>query len=111
MDLSKIAGSLLSSDNIKGLTNLTGVDASDITGVLTNTLPSLLSGAAEQAKNNTTAEGFVKALTQHAKDDTSDLTGFLGKVDLNDGAKIIGHLLGSGKDETVKKAAKASGGC
>ena len=55
MDLSKIAGSLLSSDSIKGLTNLTGANAGDITSVLTNTLPSLLSGAAEQAKNNKTA--------------------------------------------------------
>lgn len=109
MDLSKIAGSLLSSDSLKGLSNLTGADNKDITNVLTSALPSLLSGATEQAKDKKTAEGFATALAQHAKDDTSDLTSFLGNVDLNDGAKIIGHLLGSGKEETVKKAAKASG--
>ena len=62
MDLSKIAGSLLSSDSLKGLSNLTGADTKDITSVLTSTLPSLLSGAAEQAKDNNTAEGFVKPL-------------------------------------------------
>lgn len=109
MDLSKIAGSLLSSDSIKGLSNLTGASGNDITGVLTSALPSLLSGATEQAKNESTAASFAGALAQHAKDDTSDLTSFLGNVDLADGAKIIGHLLGSGKEETVKKAAKASG--
>lgn len=109
MDLSKIASSLLSSDSLKGLSNLTGASNKDITGVLTSALPSLLSGATEQAKDKKTSESFATALAQHAKDDTSDLTSFLGKVDLNDGAKIIGHLLGSGKEETVKKAAKASG--
>ncbi|MBQ8632565.1 MAG: DUF937 domain-containing protein, partial [Lachnospiraceae bacterium] len=91
MDLSKIAGSLLSSDSLKGLSNLTGASSSDVTSVLTSALPSLLSGATEQAKNESTAASFAGALAQHAKDDTSDLTSFLGNVDLADGAKIIGH--------------------
>ncbi len=109
MDLSKIASSLLSTDSLKGLSNLTGASNSDIKNVLSSALPSLLTGATEQAKNESTAASFAGALAQHAKDDTSDLTSFLGNVDLADGAKIIGHLLGSGKEETVKKAAKASG--
>jgi len=109
MDLSKLAGSLLSSDSIKGLSSLTGTSNTDIKNVLSSALPSLLSGATEQAKNESTAESFANALAQHAKDDTSNLTSFLGKVDLGDGAKIVSHLLGSGKEETVKKAAKASG--
>jgi len=109
MDLSKIAGSLLSNDSLKGLSSLTGASNSDIKNVLSSALPSLLTGATEQAKNESTAASFAAALAQHAKDDTSDLTSFLGNVDLADGAKIIGHLLGSGKEEAVKKAAKASG--
>ena len=109
MDLSKLAGSLLSSDSIKGLSSLTGTSNTDIKNVLSSALPSLLSGATEQAKNESTAESFANALAQHAKDDTSNLTSFLGKVDLGDGAKIVSHLLGSSKEETVKKAAKASG--
>lgn len=109
MDLSKIAGSLLSNDSLKGLSSLTGASNTDIKNVLSSALPSLLTGATEQAKNESTAASFAGALAQHAKDDTSDLTSFLGNVDLADGAKIIGHLLGSGKEETVKKAAKASG--
>jgi len=109
MDLSKLAGSLLSSDSVIGLSSLTGTSNTDIKNVLSSALPSLLSGATEQAKNESTAESFANALAQHAKDDTSNLTSFLGKVDLGDGAKIVSHLLGSGKEETVKKAAKASG--
>ena len=109
MDLSKITSSLLSSDTLKGLSNLTGANTKDISNVLTSALPSLLKGVTEQAKNNVTAEGFAKALAQHAKDDTSSLSGFLGKVDLADGAKIISHLLGSDKEETINRAVMASG--
>ncbi len=109
MDLSKLAGTLLSSDSISGLSSLTGANSNDIKNVLSNALPSLLNGATEQAKNENTAEGFANALAQHAKDDTSNLGSFLGNVDLADGAKIITHLLGSGKDETVQRAAKAAG--
>lgn len=109
MDLSKLAGTLLSSDSLNGLSSLTGTSSSDVTNVLTNALPSLLSGATQQAKDENTAAGFANALAQHAKDDTSNLSGFLGKVDLQDGAKIVSHLLGSGKDETVQRAAKAAG--
>jgi len=109
MDLSKIAGSLLSSDSLKGLSSLTGASNSDIKNVLSSALPALLNGATEQAKNESTAASFANALAQHAKDDTTDLGSFLGKVDLADGAKIISHLLGSGKEEIVEKAAKASG--
>jgi len=109
MDLSKIAGSLLSSDSLKGLSSLTGASNSDIKNVLSSALPALLNGATEQAKNESTAASFANALAQHAKDDTTDLGSFLGKVDLADGAKIVSHLLGSGKEEIVEKAAKASG--
>ena len=109
MDLTKLASTLLSSDSISGLSNLTGTSNNDIKNVLSSALPSLLSGATEQAKNENTAESFANALAQHAKDDTSNLSNFLGKVDMADGAKIISHLLGSGKEETVQKAAKAAG--
>jgi len=109
MDLKKIAGSLLSSDAIGGLGKLTGASGSDITSVLTNALPSLLSGANEQAHDSGTSEGFANALTQHAKDDTSNLTSFLGKVDLTDGSKIISHLLGANESSVVKKVAKETG--
>lgn len=109
MDLKKLAGSLLSSDAISGLGKLTGATGSDITSVLTSALPSLLSGANEQAKDSGTSEGFVNALAQHAKDDTSNLTSFLGNIDLTDGSKIISHLLGANESSVVKSVAKETG--
>ena len=109
MDLGKLASTLLSSDSIKGLTQATGASGSDITSVLSSALPTLLDGANAQAKGKNTAKGFVSALAQHAQDDTSDLSKFLGNVDLTDGSKIIGHLLGSNTDNVVAEVADKAG--
>ncbi|MBQ8314203.1 MAG: DUF937 domain-containing protein [Lachnospiraceae bacterium] len=109
MDLKKLTSTLLSSDSIKGLSGLTGASKGEVSSVLTEALPALLSGANGQAKDSGTAKGFAEALAQHAKDDTGNLAGFLGKVDLGDGAKIIGHLLGSDKDSLTKTVAKKTG--
>jgi len=109
MDLKKLAGTLLSSDSISGLSNVTGASGSDITSVLKAALPSLINGATNQAKDSSTSEGFAAALSSHAKDDTNNLTKFLGNVDLKDGAKIISHLLGSDKDNVVNEVSKETG--
>lgn len=109
MDLTKLAGTLLSSDSISGLSNLTGASASDVSNVLTQALPALLQGANKQAKGNDTAESFASALSDHAKDDTKNLSKFLGNVDLKDGAKILTHLLGSDKDDVIGEIAENTG--
>ncbi len=109
MDLQKLAGTLLSSDSINGLSNLTGASDIDVKKVLTQALPTLLDGANGQATSKDTSEGFASALSDHAKSDTNDLTKFLGNVDLKDGAKIIQHLLGSDKDSVVKDVSKQTG--
>lgn len=109
MDLTKLASTLLSSDSIKGLTQATGASGKDITSVLSGALPTLLNGANAQAKDKKTADSFVSALAQHAKDDTSDLSKFLGNVDLSDGSKIIAHLLGSNTDSVVAEVADKAG--
>ena len=109
MDLKQLTGTLLSSDSIKGLSSLTGASKGEVSSVLTEALPALLNGANGQAKGSGTAKGFAEALAQHAKDDTGNLTGFLGNVDLGDGAKIIGHLLGSDKDSLTKAVSKKTG--
>lgn len=109
MDLTKLASTLLSSDSISGLSSLTGASDKDVSNVLAQALPALLSGANSQAKDKDTAESFATALSDHAKDDTKDLSKFLGNVDLKDGAKILGHLLGSDKDDVIGNIAESTG--
>ncbi|MCR5205727.1 MAG: DUF937 domain-containing protein [Lachnospiraceae bacterium] len=94
MDLSSIFGTLMSKDGISGIAAKTGASSFDIKNVLSSALPQLISGADKQNTDANTSQGFVNALSQHAQKDTSNVSGFLGNVDLLDGSKIIGHLLG-----------------
>lgn len=107
MDMNDLMGTLLSGDSLKNIGKVTGTSQTDVKKVLASALPSLISGAQGQA--NDSGSGFEGALQQHGKANTSDLASFLSNVDLQDGSKIVGHLLGSGKEETTRKAAQASG--
>lgn len=109
MDINKLAGVLLGSDSISGLSTLTDVADTDVNSVLAEALPALLRGANNQAKGKDTTESFAEALADHAKADTKDVEGFFGNIDLEDGAKIIGHLLGAEKSDVTKKVAKKTG--
>ena len=109
MDLMKLAGTLLSSDSVDGVSERTGSSGSDVSKVLAKALPALLDGANDQAKGKKSSKGFASALSDHAKDDTSNLSKFLGNVDMEDGAKIIGHLLGSKEEDKVDEIAEEAG--
>ena len=62
MDINKLAGVLLGSDSISGLSTLTEVADKDVNSVLAEALPALLLGANNQAKGKDTTESFAEAL-------------------------------------------------
>ena len=104
MDLSSIFGTILSKEGISGIAEKTGASSFDIKNVLSSALPQFLSGADKQNTDESTSQGFVNALSQHAESDTSNVSSFFGKVDLLDGAKIVGHLLGKDGSDNVAAA-------
>ena len=108
MDINSLLGTLLSSDSVSGVSKATKTDNNEVASVLNAALPMLLKGAKKQSEDKDTAESFATALLSHGKKDTSNLSSFLKNVDLDDGSKIIGHLLGK-DDDSVKKIAKTSG--
>ena len=81
----------------------------DAQSVLANALPQLLSGANNQATSANTMDGFLGALMQHSKDDSSNVNNFFKNVDLSDGDKIVKHLLGDNKKEVTKSVANNAG--
>ena len=109
MDLNSLMGSLLSGDSIANLSQLSGTSQKNVKDVLTSALPSILEGAVAQANDENTVEGFANALLSHAKDDTTDVASFMSNVDLEDGGKIIGHLLGNNKEAATQEAATRAG--
>lgn len=108
MDINSIIGTLLGSDALTGVSKTTKTSKSDVQSVMSAALPMLLSGAKAQSEDKSTALSFAQALLTHGSNDTSDLGKFLKNVDLDDGSKIIGHLLGN-DDSAVEKIAEDSG--
>jgi len=109
MDLASMMKTMLSSDSIAKMSEKTGTSTDEVKSVLLSALPAMLSGVKGQAVNKDTVAGFAGALESHAKDDTSDISAFLSNVDIKDGEKIVGHLLGGDKAETTKAAANKAG--
>ncbi len=108
MDISELMNKMLSSDAVKGIGRKAGCSQKSVRSVLSSALPAMLSGAKAQADGDT-AESFVNALSDHAKDDTADVKSFLSGVDLKDGGKIIGHLLGGNAGSEIRSAAETAG--
>ncbi len=109
MDLNALMSTMLSEESIANLGQKTDATPEEVRGVLGSALPLLLSGASAQANNPETASGFVGALQQHAQDDASNVSGFLGNVDMGDGAKIIAHLLGANMGAQTQAVAQQAG--
>ncbi len=106
MDITSLLGAMLSNNAVSGMGQATNTSNQDVTNVLSAALPSLLGGALQQSQNQQTAQGFTQALTDHAQVDTSDIGSFMQNVDLDDGAKIIQHLLGGQTQQVEAQVAQ-----
>ena len=103
MDFNSIIKTLTDSDSVSQLSKVTGTNSNDITNILSSALPQLLSGAQQQATSKDTAASFANALATHGQQSSKDLSAFMNNVDLDDGQKIVNHLLGK---ENAQKTAK-----
>ena len=100
---------MLGGSSTSGISQATGTSQKDVTSILVSALPSLLSGAGQQASNASTATSFAQALQSHATADTSNVASFFNQVDTTDGAKIVQHLFGSQNSATTKAIAQEAG--
>ena len=105
MDTSAILSTLLGASSIQGISQAANTSSDTVKSVLSAAVPQLLQGVTQQATNSSTAESITQALTEHAKEDTSNVASFLKGVDLSDGAKIITHLLGNNAVSSIAKEA------
>lgn len=98
---------LLSGDVIEALAKSTGASKKDTSSVLANALPTLMKSMASNASTKEGAKSLEKALNDHTSDDA--LSTLLGNIDLEDGAKILGHILGNDSDSVKSTVSKKSG--
>ena len=102
MDLNTLMSSLLSDANIKSVARKAGVSTEEAASVLATSLPVMLNGANGQASGRQTTESFYQAVKDHAGKDPE-------KVDLKEGGKIVGHLLGTDEAAAENAIAKRAG--
>lgn len=105
MDQKTLVNTLMGDQALESVSRMSGASTQQVQQVLSAALPSLLQGARQQVGNS----GFTAALADHAKDDTADLGGFFSHVDMTDGGKIVGHLLGDQAADTAEEAAERAG--
>ena len=109
MDMNDILRMMIASGALDQISEQTGVSTKDAANVMEDVLPILLKGMQGQAANKETQQSFLKALSDHGKEDTSDVSKFLRNVDTDDGAQIVGHMLGDKQEAVAAKAKKKSG--
>jgi len=109
MDMETIMKMMLQSGALDQVTSMLGVDEKGAQSAIETVMPMLLKGMQGQMKNEDTRYGFLQALNDHSKQDTKDLKKAVKNVDVDDGYKIVKHLLGAEEEELAAKAKKKSG--
>ena len=109
MDMNSLISTLMSSDSLDGISQVTHTSSEDTRSVLSMALPLLLSGAQAQSQNTNTAASFGNALFNHGQQNASNIGSFLQGVDLIDGGKIIGHLLGLNNNSAMNQISQQTG--
>ncbi len=107
MDIGSMLGTLSGSGVMSALAGASGSDARDVGKVLTAALPTLLDTLGANAKDSKKSASLDKALSDHSKKSVDEVT---KNLDLADGAKIIGHILGSAGTADIKKNVSESTG-
>ncbi len=84
----------LGKDLVEGISKNTGTTPAETQSVVTAALPALLSGLQQNASSGG-AEGILHAIgSKHDGSILSNLAGFLGSSDTDDGKGILKHILG-----------------
>lgn len=102
-------GSLLSGGGVKSIAKRLNMKQSDVAKVLSEGIPAMLSGIHDNASVSEGEASLSKALSDHANDNTDDVTAFLKNADLKDGKKILGHVFGDNKNAVLKQISKDTG--
>jgi len=103
-NMSSLIGMLMQPDQneeSKQLANRAGVDTNDFAKIASIGLPLLLQGINRNNQSQTGLESFNQALNQHqTRNNYDSLNQFAQNVDVDDGGKIVNHVL-SGNQENV----------
>ena len=104
--LSQLLKTFLAESAIKALARKTGLKTRDLRKFVPLAVPFLIQMLTKNASSKEGASSLLEALTQHTGDRAVDEQ--IADADIVDGAKIIGHILGSGESTDLKNLSKQS---
>ena len=108
MDLVNILGSLAGNDTVNEISKKFNIDTNKVSSVISTALPTLIGAMQKNASTESGAASLAKALGDHANNSGSMLSNLAG-VDLNDGSKILGKILGGNASSIFDKIGKQTG--
>lgn len=104
--LGQLLKTFLADSAIKALARKTGLKSRELKKFLPLAVPFLIQMLTKNASSTEGASSLLEALTQHTGDRAVDEQ--IADADIVDGAKIIGHILGSGESKELKNLSKKS---
>jgi len=107
MDL--LSGQLNNEKVLKQLSKSTGANSSQIQQAMKMGLPVLMQAMGKNAASPDGAASLAKALDNHKDDKTDNIEEFLKGANLEDGSKILNHILGSKNTAIQTNIAKQTG--
>ena len=108
MDLVNILGSLAGNDTVNEISKKFNIDTNKVSSVITSALPTLVGAMQKNASTESGAASLSQALLDHAGNAGSMISN-LKNVDLTDGSKILGKILGSNASSIFDKIGKQTG--
>ena len=108
MDLLNLfTGAMTSQSSVNTLSEKTGASNAQIRKLLILALPLIIKAMTSNASSQNGASSLLSALTQHKN--TASLDTQIKEADTEDGAKIIGHILGGNSQSVMNSLASQSG--
>ncbi len=105
--MNMLTGILTSGAALQALSAKTGLSEKQLKMIIAIAIPLLIRKLTSNASSQSGANSLLGALTQHR--DTNTIDKQLADADEEDGAKIVGHILGSDEEKIIASVAKESG--
>ncbi|MBE6122511.1 MAG: DUF937 domain-containing protein [Solobacterium sp.] len=105
--LQLLLGSLLSTSSVNSVSQKTGLSSKLVQKLITAALPLLIKYLTQNVLAKGGAASLLGALTQHTSNRT--IAEQIDDADVEDGAKIIRHILGNDQEKVVAELAEETG--
>jgi hypothetical protein len=107
--LDLINGQLMDQRSLKKLSQTVGAEPGQVEQLAKFGLPALMKALGQNASTPEGAAALDKALEQHEDDGVDNLDRYLNRVDMDEGTKILKHILSDKKDSVQQNLASQTG--